>query len=211
MQKSNPSPSNQRSFDRRGRRGRGEQRRGPPGGERVTGCKLDKRRPLTNLHIMRCLLSAFACLLLTACASTPKTALTSVEIKEIKPRYIEAEQLTRASEYFTGQEVQGDRIFLRSSPGAKQGYYFTLILDENVRRLPKGTTIVGEFFGPDSVEPKSYEFTLPNRRPKTRELFVGLTGSDWPDASAVPAAWRFTIRGPNGNTLGASQSFLWSQ
>ncbi|NBB80249.1 MAG: hypothetical protein GVY36_12540 [Verrucomicrobia bacterium] len=155
-------------------------------------------------------LTALVCLLLTACASTPKPALTSVEIKEIKPRYIDAEQLTRVSEYFTGQENTGNRVFLRTSPEAKSGYYFTLILDEKVRRLPKGTTIIGEFYAPEEVDLQRYTFTLPNRRPKTKEIFVGLTGDDWPGADAIPAAWRFTIKGPNGNTLGESQSFLWS-
>lgn len=159
---------------------------------------------------MRPFLPALFCLLLTACASTPQPALTAVTIKEIKPRYIDAEQLTRVSEYFTGQEKTGDRIFLRSTPEARSGYYFTLILDEKVRRLPKGTTVLGEFYTPAGVELQSYEFTLPDRRPKTKEIFVGLTGDDWPDADAIPAAWRFTIKDPNGNTLGQSQSFLWS-
>ena len=159
---------------------------------------------------MRLLFLTLVCLIFTACASTPKSALTSVEIREIKPRYIEADQLTRINEYFTGQENTGNRVFLRSSPEAKNGYYFTLILDEKIRRLPKGTTIIGEFYTPDDVDLQRYEFTLPNRRPKTKEIFVGLTGDDWPGAEAIPAAWRFTIKGPNGNTLGESQSFLWS-
>jgi hypothetical protein len=159
---------------------------------------------------MRFLLSALVCLILTACASTPQPALTAVEIKEIKPRYIGAEQLTRASEYFTGEENRGNRIFLRSSPAAKSGYYFTLVLNEKVRRLPRGTTVLGEFYTPYDVELQSHEFTLPNRRPKTKEIFVGLTGEDWPEADAIPSAWRFTIKGPNGNTLGGSQSYLWS-
>jgi hypothetical protein len=159
---------------------------------------------------MRLFLSTLAFVFLTACTSTPDPSLTSVEIKEIKPRYIDADQLTRVSEYFTGHENPGGRVFLRSTPEAKSGYYFTLILDEKVRRLPKGTTILGEFYTPDSVDLQSYEFTLPNRRPKTKEIFLGLTGEDWPDTGAVPAAWRFTIKGPNGNTLAQSQSYLWS-
>lgn len=159
---------------------------------------------------MRLFLSTLVCFILTACASAPRPALTSVDIKEIKPRYIDAEQLTRASEYFTGEENTGNRVFLRSSPKAKSGFYFTLVLDEKVRRLPRGTTVLGEFYTPNDVEVQRYTFTLPNRRPRTREIFVGLTGDDWPEADAVPSAWRFTITGPNGNTLGGAQSFLWS-
>jgi len=171
---------------------------------------LDKLRLLANLPPMRLLIPALASFLFFGCASVPKEALTSIEIREVKPRYIEADQLTRASEYFTGEENKGKRILLRSTTGVKIGYYFTLILDEKVRRLPKGTVIIGEFFTPDSVDMQTYEFKLPNRRPNTREIFVGLTGDDWPDRQSVPAAWRFSIRGPNGNTLAETQSFLWS-
>lgn len=158
---------------------------------------------------MRLLFSAIACLVLAACASTPEPGLTSVEIKEVKPRYIESDQLTRVSEYFTGQELTGDRVFLRSQPDVKRGYYFTLILDEKVRRLPRGTTVVGEFYSPNERDVQRYDFPLPNQRPRTKELFVGLTGDDWPNPDVVPAAWRFTIKGPNGNILGTSESYLW--
>ena len=87
---------------------------------------------------MRFLISALICSLLFGCVSARKPALSSVEIEEIKPRYIETEQFKRISEYLTGKENAGDRVILRSSPDERSGYYFTLILDEDVRRLPKG-------------------------------------------------------------------------
>jgi len=159
---------------------------------------------------MRFLITALCCSLLVGCASTPKQAVTSVKIEEIKPRYIETEQFKRISEYMSGKEYIGDRVILRSNPKERAGYYFTLILDKDVRRLPKGTVVVGEFYTKKSVEKQTHEFTLPSKRASTEEIFVGLTGGDWPKDGGVPAAWRFTIKDANGKTLGEKQSYLWS-
>lgn len=159
---------------------------------------------------MRFLITAIICSLYAGCALTPKQAVTSVEIEEIKPRYIGTEQFKRISEYMTGKEYVGDRVILRTQPKHRAGYYFTLVLDKNVRRLPKGTVVVGEFYTPMSVEKQTHEFTLPSKRASTEEIFVGLTGKDWPQKGGVPAAWRFTIKDPNGAMLGQKQSYLWS-
>lgn len=168
--------------------------------------------PLKNLSIMRILLSALLCLCVLGCSTTRKIrteSIDSVKIREIKPRYIETETFVRISEYLTGVEHTGDRVIIRSQPNQRDGYYFTLILDTNVRKLPQGTTIVGEFYTPFSKEAKTYNFKLPAERGKTKEVFVGLTGSDWPDAEAVPSAWRFTVKDPNGKELDQKESFLW--
>lgn len=159
---------------------------------------------------MRLLLHALLISLLAGCASTPKSAFTSVEIEEIKPRYIKEEQFKRISEYLTGKENTSGRVIIRSTLDERAGYYFTLILDEQVRALPKGTVIVGEFFTPISVEKQTHEFALPNKRARTKEVFVGLTGEDWPSEGGVPSAWKFTIKDPNGKVLGQKQSYLWS-
>ncbi|TVP80656.1 MAG: hypothetical protein EA353_03330 [Puniceicoccaceae bacterium] len=159
---------------------------------------------------MRFLITALFCALLAGCTSTPKPALSSVEIKEIKPRYIEAEQFKRIREYMSGKEHTGNRVILRSDRDARAGYYFTLVLDESVRSLPRGTKVIGEFHTSESVEVQTHEFSLPARLGRTREIFVGLTGEDWPQAGGVPAAWRFTIRDANGVLLGQKQSYLWS-
>ena len=172
--------------------------------------EIDKPRGLANLHRMRFLLLALLSLCCISCASTPKQDLRSVTIQEIKPRYIKEESFKRIGEYFTGAEKPGRRVFLRSDAPARAGYYFTLILDEDIRRLPSGTTVLAEFYTGASPDVQTHTFTLPNRRPKTREIFVGLTGTDWPDEDAVPAAWRFTFVDPNGQPLGSAQSYLWS-
>lgn len=159
---------------------------------------------------MRLILTILIATLLAGCASTPKSALSSVEIEEIKPRYIEDEQLRRISEYLTNKEYTGKRIYLRSQTRERSGYYFVLILNENIRRLPNGTQIIGEFYAPSSLEKKTYAFVLPARRPKTNEIFIGLTGEDWPRREEVPSAWKFTIKDANGVLLTEKKSYLWS-
>ncbi|MDQ8193621.1 hypothetical protein QEH59_04250 [Coraliomargarita sp. SDUM461004] len=159
---------------------------------------------------MRFLIIALICTLYAGCASTPKQAVSSVQIEEIKPRYIETEQFKRISEYLTGRENLGDRIVFRTNPKERSGFYFALILDTNVRKLPKGTVVVGEFYTKKSIDKQIHEFTLANKPVSTKEIFVGLTGEDWPEDSGAPSAWKFTLKDANGNILGNSQSYLWS-
>ena len=71
---------------------------------------------------MRFLITAIICSLFAGCALTPKQAVTSVEIEEIKPRYIETEQFKRISEYLTGKENIGDRVILRTQSEHREGY-----------------------------------------------------------------------------------------
>jgi len=159
---------------------------------------------------MRLLLLTIALSLFAGCASTPEAPERTVEIKEIKPRYIPEESFMRIKEFWSGAENKGNRIILRSDPEIRNGYYFTLVLNQKMRDLPRGTVITGEFFTPTSNEMQTHDFRLPNSKmPKTREIFLGLTGADWPDPSGTPGAWRFTIRDANGNELAQKQSYLW--
>jgi len=159
---------------------------------------------------MRILILVLFCLLCSSCASTKKPVLTSVAILDIKPRYIEAETFKRAAEYLTGKENLGNRVIVRTDNKERAGYYFVLILDERVRDLPAGSTIKGEFYTPISLDAQEHTFELPSKLPKSKEIFIGLTGQDWPNQTATPAAWRFTIMNSNGEVLGTKKSFLWS-
>lgn len=158
---------------------------------------------------MRPFFFALFALSLIGCASAPKEPARSVTIQEIKPRYMDAQQFKRIGEYWSGGEIKGKRLILRTDSRSRSGFYFVLILDKKVRQLPKGTVILGEFYTAASSNAQSHSFTLPNVRPKTREIFVGLTGADWPVRDAMPGAWRFTIKAPNGDLMGQKQSYLW--
>lgn len=159
---------------------------------------------------MRLIFIALLSLLCIACTSTRKPALSSVLIKEIKPRYMQKKAFVRIAEYLNGQEHTGNRMIFRSNPEVRSGYYFTLVLDDKIERLPIGTSLTGEIFTPDSPELKTFTFTLPAQRPETQEIFFGLTGPDWPNPASVANAWQFTIKGPNGEILARSQSYLWA-
>lgn len=159
---------------------------------------------------MRLIVFALLSLLCVSCASTPPQPVSSVQIKEIKPRYIKEEEFKRVREYLTGAEHKGNRVIVRTDAEVRDGYYFTLVLDEKVARLPKGTTILGEFYTPDSPEKQEYIFLLPERRQKTHEIFLGLTGEAWPTRGKVPSAWRFTIKDASGRILAQKKSYLWN-
>ncbi len=159
---------------------------------------------------MRQLLLALIGLALAGCASTPNQPVSTCEILEIKPRYIPESHFVRIGEFLSGAENKGNRVILRSVPEARSGFYFTLVLDEKVRKLPRGSVITGEFYTPNAKEILTRDFVLPNNLPRTREIFVGLTGPDWPESGGVPGAWRFTIKDANGNTLTQRKSYLWN-
>ena len=159
---------------------------------------------------MRNLLRVLICLVFVSCGTTRQPTVKSVEIKEVKPRYMQTEDFMRITEYLTGAEHQGRRVIMRSDIDSRDGYYFTLVFNESVRRLPKGTTILGEFHTPAQLDVKRYIFEMPSRRPNTKEVFVGLTGEDWTHGDTPPGAWRFTVLHANENELGVLQSYLWS-
>lgn len=146
-----------------------------------------------------------------SCSSTkqPEPAIDAVTIVDIRPRYIPGEHFKRVSEYMTGREQLGKRILIRSDPEERSGYYFVLILDRHWRELPPGSYIVGEFYTPHSLELQTQRFEFPSQLPKNKELFIGLTGRDWPDPDAVPAAWQFTVKQANGKVLASRKSYLW--
>ena len=159
-----------------------------------------------------CLLCLLSLLFLTACATTQRReAIRSVEIVDILPRYMEAEQFMRIQEYRTGAEHTGQRVIVRTDPKVRDGYYFTLLLDTRLNKLPQGTVIVGEFYTANSTEKQEARFALPAKRTRTKTVFLGLTGDMWPAQAdgQAPAAWKFTVLDANGGVLGEAQSYLW--
>lgn len=159
---------------------------------------------------MRIFFLALICLLSVACSTTKESSETAVKIVEVHPRYIEAETFKRISEYMTGRENPGKRVIIRTNPRQRDGYYFVLVIDRNVRKLPSDAYIQGEFYTSKSLDLQTHRFEFPSILPNTREIFIGLTGDDWPQESAVPAAWRFTIKNSQEQILAQEQSYLWS-
>lgn len=150
-------------------------------------------------------------MLVAGCTTTAprRTDIDSVSIKEVKPRHMVETDFVRLREYYSGAESTGRRMILRSQPNTREGYYFTLVLDTRIGKLPRGTRIEVNVYTPFSSDMQEFVFTLPRERPRTREIFVGLTGDDWPNASLPPSAWQINLVTPRGRVLGSYQSFLW--
>ena len=159
---------------------------------------------------MRFFLLALLCFLSTACSTTEESANSAVKIVGVTPRYMETEQFKRISEYMTGKENPGKRVIMRTDSRQRDGYYFVLTLNSNVRKLPPDVYVQGEFYTSKSLDLKKHRFEFPSILPSTRELFIGLTGDDWPQKDAIPAAWRFTLKNSREEILAQEQSYLWS-
>lgn len=160
-----------------------------------------------NMRICFFALLGFLCV---SCNSIKKPEDSKVEIVEIILRYIEEENFKRISEYLTGRENPGKRVIIRTRKRQRDGFYFILILNKNVRDLPPDAYIEGEFYTYKSLDKETHRFNFPSELPKSREVFIGLTGEDWPQREAVPAAWQFTIKNSRGEILGQKKSYLWA-
>ena len=159
---------------------------------------------------MRFFFLALFCLLSAACGTTKDSAKPALKIVAVTPRYMETEQFKRIAEYMTGKENPGRRVIMRTNPRQRNGYYFVLTLNRNVRTLPADVYVQGEFYTSKSLDMQTHRFEFPSILPNTREIFIGLTGNDWPQKDAIPAAWRFTIKNSRGEILAQEQSYLWS-
>lgn len=158
-------------------------------------------RPRLSMLTMACLLSA--CSL--------KQAQPSLQIFEVKLRAMSAEDFTRISDYFQPGKTTADRLTLRSQADALTGHYFILICSQSLSQLPAGTQLLAKFRLPNKSDLLQFKRALdPIPRPRSREIYVGITGSDWQHDQAAPTAWEFTLIAPDGTLLSRYQSFLWS-
>lgn len=133
----------------------------------------------------------------------------TVEVVRVWPEYRTAESFDRISEYFTGRENTGGQVILRTQPDRREGFYFFARV-----KIPadiSGARVVLDVVAPSSPDPKTYTFPAPALRKGAVLLNPGLTGSDWPDSSAYPAAWRVRLLAADGAEIFSHQSYLWSK
>ena len=135
----------------------------------------------------------------------------AAEARFVSVRYLEKESFLRISEYFDGKENTGNRLICRSKPDVRAGLYAILSLKESTRKLPQNLVARWQVISPQAPEPVDHRIAVPNDRPRGKDLFVGLTGSDWPDPKARPVAWKFTLETSDGKILLDRKSFLWER
>jgi len=80
-----------------------------------------------------------------------------------------------------------------------------------VRDLPTGSQLKLEVIRSDSWGTKTFTFDLDTEGTRTRDIYAGLTGSDWSDDSAQPIAWKITLLDAQGQPLDDKKSFLWGR
>ena len=137
----------------------------------------------------------------------PTAAPAGVRIVRVWPEHRDAGTFTRLVEYFGGQEYHFGQTVLRSRENERAGYYF--LVRTRADAPVAGATFLVEAVLPGDPEVKAYPFHAD--LPAGQRVFqLGLTGADWPGAKVRPAAWRVTVRAPDGTLLTERQSFLWA-
>lgn len=130
-------------------------------------------------------------------------------IKEVVTEYRTEQDFKRIREYFTGDEFTGRRLVVRSQADERAGCYFVLTMQEPVRKLPTDAKVRIAVVLSGDEQPAVYDLPLPEERPAGREIFAGLTGTDWADPEARPMAWRVALIDSAGNETSHRNSYLW--
>lgn len=120
--------------------------------------------------------------------------------------YGNAHSFKHISEYFSGKENSSYRPIVRSTPAEHVGLYFIIKLSQSMSSLPEGAQAQLTYIGTSSPDKKTHVFTLPSKG--SSELYIGLTGADWPDPSQRIVAWTLTFLDSAGSVMLQSHSFL---
>ena len=135
------------------------------------------------------------------------------EVKlEVRNRdFFTIQDFKRITEYFTGREYTGWKIYCRSNPQVRSGFYFVVKVGGKKIQLPISSHWIVDWVTSADPTVKTQKISIPDLRIFGKEVFVGLTGDDWYDRSLKPLAWRLELIDGQGATLGSDQSFLWSK
>lgn len=153
------------------------------------------------MHFLHRALLFAAFLSLVSCLNA-----AGVEFERIWPGYRDAASFTGIGEYFGGSENTRGRTVLRSTPGERAGFYWLIRTKGNAPTDHATLRIEFRRPGTTTVETQSFPFQLPAR---SRPIYAGLTGADWPDATTRPTAWRIQLLNADGTVLAEQSSFLW--
>ncbi len=130
-------------------------------------------------------------------------------IDQAHSRYMREGQFQHLREFFTGEEHTGRRLVLRTQPTERAGRYFVVFLERRLETFPVGTVALLEVLSDDDLEPAIHAFPIDvHTKPRSRQLFLGLTGTDWPSEEQEALAWRVRLL-DGENVLGEWKSFLW--
>ena len=137
----------------------------------------------------------------------PLGQLMGVSIESAYTRYYEAGEIRPIRQYFGASlKWQGFRTVIASQPDKPAGQYFIAKLDNlELQGASSARLTIYPSKGKDSLE-----FTLSLAGESLRKwLYLGLTGTDWPDPDIQPMAWRIELLGPGNTVMAEWKSFLW--
>lgn len=145
----------------------------------------------------------------TSAGAVPPTG-GNVSINAVAQRYIEDSHFKRISEYFDNTENKSGHIIERTDPRQRTGYYFIVDLDWHPGVvMPAGTKAVLDYVRADNPAPRQAVFTFSTAASTWSEIFLGLTGEEWPSATTELVAYRLRIETADGQVLAEHKSFLW--
>ena len=143
-------------------------------------------------------------------AAWAQPCLSAAQIESGVVRYFDAGELQTLSAYFSSTFTSRGRVIVRTDETAVEGLYFQLLLEEELDQWPNELTLKVWYWEPDDLEATQRELELTPAELSTREVWIGLTGDDWPDPDAIPVAWKVEIEDRSGGMIADWKSFLWS-
>lgn len=145
-----------------------------------------------------------SCLLiwLFSMASAP-----AVSIDSAYTRFYEDGEIRPIRQYFGASLIgQGFRTVIASQPEQPRGQYFLAKLEQ----AASGNVASARLTIYPSVGKDPVEFVLDLKGKSLRKwLYLGLTGSDWPNPEIQPMAWKIELLGSGGELVSEWKSFLW--
>jgi len=136
------------------------------------------------------------------------SAEVRIEVRKIV--YLDAAGFQRIPEYFSGREYEGSKIYCRSNEISRSGFYFILKVLGPSNPIP-GLHWNIDWVSPDSPFPQSKIIPISNQDIFGKEVFIGLTGKDWPNPRAQPLAWCLKLMDGQKDLVAKHPSFLWSK
>ncbi len=135
---------------------------------------------------------------------------TNLKISRISETYIEAKAFSSIHEHFNYKENTRHRIIARTNESDRSGYYFAISFNKKISHLPADGRIILEWIPEGKNDVAKKELAIPEINKYSRDLLVGLTGSDWINSKIKPVAWKISFLDKQGIIFAEKTSFLWS-
>lgn len=129
-------------------------------------------------------------------------------VKKIHTQFLTEYDFLRIPEIFTGKEFTGSRVIVRSSP-VRRGLYFSIPLGKKSSNIRKGKRVELQLIDTTSLLSRNFSFSLPEVSYSKKDLFIGITGTDWNQSAMNLVAWKVEIFDFSKEPLFSSQSALW--